>query len=106
MDPPATEMLPNSPPKSKPSVSDKPGQAKGFGSQSRKSNGGGSTSEVTSDSVPSRFPPGTMLDDRFRIVGPIGRGGMGEVYRADDLKLGQSVALKFLPENLSFDRER
>ena len=53
-----------------------------------------------------RFLPGTLLGNRYRIVALAGRGGMGEVYRADDLKIGQPVALKFLPPDLERDPVR
>jgi serine/threonine protein kinase len=42
----------------------------------------------------------------FEIVEPIGKGGMGEVYRARDTKLGRDVAIKVLPQDFLDDAER
>src|SRR6267143_1775708 len=49
--------------------------------------------------------PGTQLGP-YQITGAIGAGGMGEVYRARDTRLGRDVALKILPESFVSDRER
>jgi hypothetical protein len=63
-----------------------------------------SASLLKSDSIGGgRFVPGQIVAERYRIVALAGRGGMGEVYRAEDLKLSQIVAIKFLPETLSKD---
>jgi serine/threonine-protein kinase len=65
-----------------------------------------SSSVAASSSDPiggGRFASGSMVGDRYRIVALLGHGGMGEVYRAEDLKLSQVVAIKFLPPAFSED---
>src|ERR1700690_2036633 len=48
---------------------------------------------------------GTKLGP-YEITAPLGAGGMGEVYRARDTRLGRDVAIKVLPANLSSDAQR
>ncbi|HZN02932.1 MAG TPA: protein kinase [Candidatus Polarisedimenticolia bacterium] len=51
------------------------------------------------------LPPGTTLGP-YTIVGPLGAGGMGEVYRARDARLHRDVAVKVLPASFAADGER
>jgi serine/threonine protein kinase len=51
------------------------------------------------------LPAGTRLNE-FEVLSLLGAGGMGEVYRARDMKLGREVAVKILPEDLAQDKER
>ena len=46
--------------------------------------------------------PGTRLG-AYEIVAPVGSGGMGEVYRAHDARLGRDIAIKVLPSSLTRD---
>ena len=48
--------------------------------------------------------PGTRLGP-YEITAPLGAGGMGEVYRARDTRLGRDVAVKVLPQHLSSNSE-
>ena len=52
-----------------------------------------------------RLQPGSRLGS-YQVVSAVGAGGIGEVYRARDPRLGREVAIKVLPEDLARDGER
>jgi serine/threonine-protein kinase len=66
------------------------------------------SSDLSAPSSPTDgpFAPGHVVAGRYRMINLVGKGGMGEVFRVQDLTLDQEVALKFLPENLAADPHR
>src|SRR5215475_14328587 len=67
---------------------------------------GSSEPEAHREDTDTHFAPGQMFAGRYRMVARIGRGGMGDVWRADDVVLNTPVALKLITAKGPVGRDR
>jgi serine/threonine-protein kinase len=77
-----------------------------FGQMAQRATAGGTDDTISPDlRLLTTLVPGSVIDGRYKIIGKLAAGGMGEVYRAEHSELGKAMALKVMLPELSRDQE-